>query len=167
MYAMKLDAITVLLGKDSNDNLTQKLIEKHRIKLRELELDSNSKFLEYLDSLTEEDEVVTIELRKKTLKKIFKSYFVEDSDEDELNRLAELKTKEMDKSKEHLEEAGKMVEMSEKSKSELYERFISNLEQNKSNMGFEIEQILNDLALQIMHSSNQIPKKYSKYVSEI
>lgn len=156
---------------NSSNALRVGISQKH-LKLVESELD-NAHLIQYLDSITEEDEmIVTIDLRKKTLKRILQNL---KEDNDKTYKLKEKNRKEIEKpnisSNRFYKENSKKCEPTQTSlaftqvqKNELYLKFKSNIESKVTSIKFEIDQIINDVSLQAIHNTSQSNKKYKRYV---
>lgn len=147
---------------------------KKHLKLMENELD-NIHLIQYLDSIAEEDEmVITIDLRKKTLKRLLQHL---KDDNEEVDKSSQSKSQGVEnntiscsKGKNNDDRAEEPVSTSlnltADQKNELYLKFKSNIESKDTSIKFEIDQIINDVSLQISHNSTcQSNKKYKKYVS--
>lgn len=150
---------------------------KKHLKLMENELD-NIHLIQYLDSITEEDEmVITIDLRKKTLKRLLqhlkddnedidKSTKINGMTQEHKNSITNLFMNENSGVDQKDEPVSASLNLTADQKNELYLKFKSNIESKDTSIKFEIEQIINDVFLQATHkSTSQSNKKYKKYVS--
>lgn len=172
MVSLEIRAITVMMGIEYKEkeekklNIKEKAKEKFNLKRKDLELDDDeieNVISEYLDTIKDKDEdIISINLRKKTFKKMFKHYLLNGN----LSG-CEIKSDEEEQEDNSKREEDELLHIIEKQKEDLYLKFKQNLEVNfnKKNLGFEIDQILKDLCMQLSHSSVQNNKKYNKYVS--
>jgi hypothetical protein len=142
-------------------------INRQNMKLVEKELESIH-LIQYLDSIVEEDEeVITIDLRKKTLKKLLRYYNEKENDIIKEAPNQETKTnKETKEMNENIEEKDdNKPDFTEKQKIDLFENFKKQLNTKETSINFEIDQLINDVYSQLSHNSIQTFQHYTKYVS--
>ena len=93
----------------------------------------------------DDDEFITIDMSRKTLKRMIRIYC--DNDNDKIKK-------------------NKIIKFTQQEKSAMYEKFKLNFEIKDKNMKYEIEQILTDVYNQHnCHEVENIFKHYQKYVS--
>lgn len=168
---------SVKLIKSSKENNTKSsyfmmtTMNRQNMKLIEKELESIH-LIQYLDSIVEEDEeVITIDLRKKTLKKLLRYYNEKESDntkesvDQEYKSISKsnIETKEISEKKEERDEC--KLDFTEKQKLDLFENFKKQLNTKETSINFEIDQLISDVYSQLSHNSVQTFQHYTKYVS--
>ena len=168
---------SVKLIKNSKENNTKSsyfmmtTMNRQNMKLIEKELESIH-LIQYLDSIVEEDEeVITIDLRKKTLKKLLRYYNEKENDniKDTVDQESKLNSKTNKEVKETLvkndEKDESKLDFTEKQKLDLFENFKKQLNTKETSINFEIDQLISDVYSQLSHNSVQTFQHYTKYVS--
>lgn len=168
---------SVKLIKNSKENNTKSsyfmmtTMNRQNMKLIEKELESIH-LIQYLDSIVEEDEeVITIDLRKKTLKKLLRYYNEKENDniKDTVDQESKLNSKSNKEVKETLvkkdERDESKLDFTEKQKIDLFENFKKQLNTKETSINFEIDQLISDVYSQLSHNSVQTFQHYTKYVS--
>jgi hypothetical protein len=163
---MELKSIKIIKNtKETNSGSSYFMMttmNRQNMKIIEKELESIH-LIQYLDSIVEEDEeVVTIDLRKKTLKKLLRYY--NEKEHDNIKEAANNKeTKEINENNEEMDD--NKPDFTEKQKIDLFENFKKQLNTKETSINFEIDQLINDVYSQLSHNSIQTFQHYTKYVS--
>lgn len=134
-------------------------VSSNNIKIIESELES-CQLIQYLDSITEDEEVISINLQKKTLKKMIKCF---NSKENEIDKL--INSLNTNKDKSFLMKTDEKDEFCSEKIKIYFEKFLIQLNSKETILQFEIEQLLSDVLSQLSHNSSLSFNHYSKYVS--
>ena len=176
---MELKSVKFIKNSKENNtkgsHLMMTSMNRQNMKLIEKELESIH-LIQYLDSIVEEDEeVITIDLRKKTLKKLLRYYNEKENDNDNIKDSADQENKLNSKSYKEAKETfvekdekdESKLDFTEKQKLDLFENFKKQLNTKETSINFEIDQLISDVYSQLSHNSVQTFQHYTKYVSHI
>ena len=133
------------------------------MKMIENELD-NIHIIQYLDSIVEEDEeVITIDLKKKTLKKMIRCY----KELDNLSIGIDIDCQ-IEKDNKATTLRKSQSNFSEDKRKGILEKFKEQLNTKETNLHFEINQIMSDVFTQLSHNNQYMSfKHYSKYINSL